>query len=246
MMQGTNRNIIIIGATSGIGLALAKLFISNGDRVGITGRRAHLLHEIQAAHPGQVYTACFDVTAADNIVHLESLIANMHGMDMLIYNAGYGAINEGLEWKIERQSTLTNVNGFVEIAGFAFRYFEKQKRGHIVATSSIAALFPNRLAPAYSASKSFASRYMDSLALRAARLKKLGIRVTVSDILPGYVSTKLADGPRRFWEASPEKAAGQIYRAIRKGRRRTYITHRWALIAFIVRIIPFFIWKKIA
>ncbi|HEY0434879.1 MAG TPA: SDR family NAD(P)-dependent oxidoreductase [Chitinophagaceae bacterium] len=246
MTPGANRNIIIIGATQGIGLALAKLFIQNGDTVGITGRRVHLLDAIKGAHPTQVYTECFDVTGPDNIVHVESLITKMNGMDILIYNAGYGEISEHLEWAIERQTTLTNVNGFVEIVGFAFRYFETQKAGHIVATSSIAALFPNRLAPAYSASKSFASRYMDGLALRAARLRKKGVRILISDLLPGYISTKPLQTPRRFWEATPEKAASQIYRAIRRGRRRTYITRRWALIAFVVRLVPFFAWKKIA
>ncbi|HZJ60820.1 MAG TPA: SDR family NAD(P)-dependent oxidoreductase, partial [Chitinophagaceae bacterium] len=68
------RRIIIIGATSGIGLELANLFIKKGDRIGITGRRCHLLDDLQKQFPTQVVTECFDVMGSDNIAHLKSLI----------------------------------------------------------------------------------------------------------------------------------------------------------------------------
>jgi short-subunit dehydrogenase len=109
------RRVIIIGATSGIGLALAKLFVREGDRLGVTGRRCHLLDDLQKEFPSQVVTECFDVMGNENIAHLESLIKKLDGLDLLIYNSGYGEVSDGLDWKIDRQTTLTNVTGFVEI-----------------------------------------------------------------------------------------------------------------------------------
>src|SRR5678810_1066194 len=153
------RRVIIIGATSGIGLELAQLYIKAGDRVGITGRRSHLLDDLQNQFPSQVVTECFDVMGNDNIVHLASLIHKLDGLDLLIYNSGYGDVSDTLDWEIDKRTTLTNVNGFVEIVNYTFNYFVKQGGGQIAATSSIAAIRENSQAPAYSASKAYMSMY---------------------------------------------------------------------------------------
>ena len=242
------QKIIIIGATSGIGHELAKLYIKNGDRVGVTGRRANLLDEIQKEHPVQVETECFDVTGNENIPHLESLIQKLDGMDVLIYNSGYGEPSKTLDWAIDRQTTLTNVNGFVEIVNYGFNYFLKQGRGQIATISSIAALRENSYAPAYSASKAFISMYMASIFLKARRIKKRNpeIKISITDILPGYVKTKMAKGKKLFWEAPFDKAAKQIFTAIQNKKRKVYITRRWAIIAWLLKWIPFFILKRVA
>jgi len=242
------RKIIIIGATSGIGRELARLYIQNGDRVGITGRRAFLLDELREQFPLQLVTECFDVTGCKNIPHLESLIQKLGGVDVLIYNSGYGQPTEGLDWVVDRQITLTNVYGFVEIVNYAYNYFRKQGRGQIVATSSIAALRENSHAPAYSASKAFISMYMGSIYLKAGRLKKRNpeIDISITDILPGFVKTKMARSKKLFWEAPLDKAARQIFNAIQKKKRKVYITHRWAIIAWLLKWMPFFILKRLA
>jgi len=242
------KRVIIIGATSGIGLELAKLFIAVGDKLGVTGRRCHLLDELQKQFPTQVATECFDVMGDDNIEHLQSLIKKLDGLDLLIYNSGYGDVSQALDWKIDKQTTLTNVNGFVEIVNYTFNYFVKQGNGQIATTSSIAAIRENSQAPAYSASKAYMSMYMAGLYLKARRLKKADSKVNISitDVQPGFVNTKMAKGKGRFWEAPLEKAARQIFKAIQMKKRKTYVTHRWVLIAWLLKWMPHFIIKRFA
>ena len=133
------KRIIIIGASSGIGKEMAKLYIERGYRVGITGRRNNLLSEIKRENPSQVVTRCFDVTKDDNLANIESLIAELGGLDLFIYNAGFGDANKQLNQLAEKQTTLTNVLGFVESVSYIFNYFLLQGSGHIALTSSIAA-----------------------------------------------------------------------------------------------------------
>jgi len=239
---------IIIGATSGIGFELAKLYAQNGDRVGATGRRNELLQKLKESFPGQVVIECFDVTGNENIFHLESLIRELGGMDLLIYNSGYGDISEVLDWPMDRQTTQTNVIGFVEIVNYAFNYFANQEGGQIAATSSIASVRGNSRAPAYSASKAYMSTYMEGLHLKASRLKRKDPKtnISVTDIQPGFINTKMAKGKGRFWEAPVEKAARQIFNAIQKKRRKAYITRRWAIIAWILKWLPYPILKRFA
>jgi len=242
------RRVIIIGATSGIGLELARLFIRKGDKVGATGRRCHLLDDLQQQFPGQLLAECFDVMGSDNIHHLESLMAKLGGLDLLIYNSGYGEVSETLNWAIDQRTTLTNVNGFVEIVNFTFNYFLKQGRGQIAAISSIAAIRENSQAPAYSASKAYMSSYMAGLYLKARSITKKdpSIHLAITDVQPGFVDTKMAKGKGRFWEALVAKAARQIFGAIQKKQRKVYITRRWALIAWLLKWMPHFILKRFA
>ena len=242
------KRIIIIGATSGIGLELARLFIKEGDMIGITGRRLHLLDDLQKQFPLQVVTECFDVMGNDNIVHLKSLIDELGGLDLLIYNSGYGDVSETLDWAIDKRTTLTNVNGFVEIVNYTFNYFVKQGRGQIAAISSLASLRENSQAPAYSASKAYMSIYMAGLYLKARRIQKKDrkMSIAITDVQPGFVDTKMAKGKKRFWEAPVGKAARQIFKAIQKQKRKVYITRRWVLIAWVLKWMPHFILKRFA
>ena len=237
------QKIIIIGASSGIGKEMAKMFALRGDKVAITGRRKELLEQLEKTYPGNITSFCFDVTQQGNQEHLEAIINKMGGLDMLIYNAGFGDAKKELDWEIERQTTLTNVYGFVEIINYVFTYFSNQGRGQIVLTSSVAALRGNSWSPAYSASKAFMSNYAEGLNIKAGRMKK---SIVVTDIRPGFIDTKMSKGNGRFWIAPPQKAARQIVAAIDRKKRIAYITRRWWLIAQIMKRMPYFIYRRIA
>ncbi|HSC40382.1 MAG TPA: SDR family NAD(P)-dependent oxidoreductase, partial [Chitinophagaceae bacterium] len=179
----------------------------------------------------------------DNIPHLESLIARLGGMDLLIYNAGYGETSKGLDWAIEKNTTLVNVNGFLEISVYGFNYFVRQGHGQLAATSSIASIAGNGVAPAYSASKAFISTYLEGLYIKARKLKA---PVRITDIQPGFVDTKLAKADRLFWVVPVQKAARQMARAIDRGRFRVYISRRWGLVARLAKCIPGSLYRRIA
>ncbi len=236
------KKVIIIGATSGIGKALAIRYLKAGHLVGITGRRAHLLDEIKHHYPQLTFTAAFDVTGSENIVHLEKLIEQLGGMDLFIYNSGYGEASKELNWAMDKKTTLINVNGFAETTNYAFNYFAKQGHGQIAAISSISAYRGNSWAPAYGASKAYMSNYMEALSIKAYRMK---LPIYMTDIQPGFVLTDMAKGNKLFWMAPLEKATTQMVEAIKKKKRRVQITKRWAIVAWLFKWLPYSLYRKL-
>ena len=117
------KKVIIIGATSGIGRALAELYAKNNCIVGATGRRRELLNSLQEEYPENIVYECFDVTKDENIECIKNLIQQIGGLDLLIYNSGYGEPSNNLDWNIDKNTTDINVNGFLEIVNFTFNYF---------------------------------------------------------------------------------------------------------------------------
>ena len=237
------KKIIIVGASSGIGKEIAILYARQNRLVGITGRRKELLEEIQDQYPENIKIACFDVLEKDNRMHINDLINQLGGLDLVIYNSGYGNPSSELKWETEDITTRTNVNAFVEIVSICFDYFVQQGYGQIALTSSIAALRGNGWTPAYSASKAYISNYAEGLNIKARKLKT---EIVVTDIRPGFIGTEISKGPRQFWVASPRKAAWQIVLAIEKKKRVVYVTKRWFLVALVLKILPFWIYKRLA
>ena len=242
MTFSSNKKVIIIGATSGIGKALALHYAQAGCIVGITGRRQHLLDELQQQYPQQIFTECFDVRGNDNTIHMQTLLQQTGGMDLLIYNAGFGDPSDTLDWTIEKTTYETNVKGFIEIVHFAFTWFLQQGNGQIAATSSVAANRGNGLAPAYSASKAFMSVYMEGLLMKC---KKMKANIVITDIQPGFVDTKMAKSDQLFWVTPVDKAVRQMVRGIEKKKWRVYVSRRWWLIAQLMKWMPAWIYHKL-
>jgi short-subunit dehydrogenase len=124
---------------------------------------------------------------------------------------------------------------------FGFMYFRKKKGGHLVGITSIAALRGNKWAPSYNASKAYQVNYLEGLRQKA---RDLQATVTITDIRPGFVETNMAKGDKLFWVASPEKAAWQIWKAIRKKKRVAYVTRRWRIYALLVRLAPGWMYER--
>jgi short-subunit dehydrogenase len=241
-MDLKQKSVVIIGATSGIGRRMAELYAAKGYKVGITGRRNELLNEIQQQFPTLIETECFDVTGAENISKLESLISKLGGLDILVYSSGIGEPSKELDWQLDKMTVDINVNGFVEITNWAFNYFIKQGHGRLATLSSVASHRGNSWAPAYSASKAFQSNYFEGLAIKTYRMKK---NIGITCIEPGFVKTKMAKGNKIFWSVPVEKASLQIIDAIEKKKRRVYISKRWWLVGKLMKLLPFGIYKRL-
>lgn len=234
-------NIIIVGATSGIGRKMAEAYAGKGHKVGITGRRNELLDEIQRSNPSQFEIACFDVTKNENRNHLEALVKKLGGLDILVISSGGGDVSKELSWPLDKMTVDTNVNGFVEIANWGFNYFINQNSGSLVTISSVAANRGNSWAPAYSASKAFQSNYFEGLSIKAIRLKK---NISIICIEPGFVDTKMAKGKKMFLVQSAENAAQRIISAIERKKRKSHLGIRWWLVVKLIRITPYWIYRR--
>ncbi len=231
----SNSNAIIIGASSGIGEALARLLSSEGYRAGLCARRRQLLMALQSDLPGSVVKE-MDVSKPNEAIELfRELLEEMGGAGLVVISAGTGFINPELELQKEKATIDVNVLGFCAIANATVKYFIERGQGHLVAISSVAALIGSRQAPAYSASKAFVSNYLEGL---RAMMRNLQLPITITDIRAGFVDTAMAQGSAIFWMASREKAARQIYQAITKKRAYVYVTRRWRLIAWLFKIMP--------
>jgi short-subunit dehydrogenase len=236
------KRVLLIGASSGMGKALALRYASRGDIVGITGRRAELLDEIRQRFPDRVHTRAFDVRDMQNPGMLGPLVEEMGGMDLCIICAGIGTVHPQLNWEIDEQTMDTNVRAFTQVCHWAFDYFSKQQKGHLANISSVSSNRGNSFAPAYSASKAYQSIFFEGLHMKARRL---GLDITISDIQPGFVQTREAQGNKRFWVAGVEKAAAQIQEGLDRKKLRFFVTRRWALVAWAMKWMPGFVYHRL-
>ena len=234
------RGAIIVGASSGIGEALARRLADDGYEIGLTARRTERMRQIGAELPTKSYVATMDVTATEDARRgFFELAEAMPSVDLVVVSAGVAHVNHDLEWGLERQTIDVNVRGFTAIATAAMEYFERnpdhasETDGHLVGISSVAAHFGSGGTQAYSASKAFASTYLEGLRNRQA---DRDADVTITTIEPGFVDTDLSFGG--FWECSPETAADQIASAIHKERTHAYVVRRWRLVAWFLDLAP--------
>ena len=237
------KKVIIVGATSGIGLELAVQYMKSGFLVGITGRRLEKLKAFQQRFLGKAHIKQMDLAlSGQSIIQLNHLISQMKGVDIIVICAGVGHINHQLEWQKEQQTIDVNVTGFTAIATTALNYFVQQGSGQLVSISSINGLRGSNVAPAYAASKAYVSNYMQGL---RKKVNKLKLPIFVTDIQPGFVDTKMAQGEGLFWVAPVEKAAKQIKRAIDKKKKQAFITKRWRLVAWLLTGLPDWIYNRL-
>lgn len=236
------KRVIIIGATSGIGLEVAKCYLKAGWQVGVAGRREEELEKFRQSAPGQIFTQKIDITHEDASLLLEQLIAKMGSMDLFLLSSGIGKQNLSLQPDIELQTAATNVSGFMRMLNAAYHYFEKQGKGHIAVISSIAGTKGLGSAPAYSATKRFQNTYLDALD-QLAHMNKLNI--TFTDIRPGFVATPLLKDDKYPLLMRAPYVASQIVKAISRKKRVAVIDWRYRLIVFFWKLIPGWLWVRL-
>lgn len=236
--------MIIIGATSGIGEGLARLAHQKGYTVGGTGRRVERLQQIQDELGDRFHYRQMDVVQKEDASdQLHSLIEEMGGMDIIVLNAGISNYPASSIISMEQEIIDVNVSGFVQLFGEAFQYMRRQGHGSIAGISSIASLFGSARAAPYAASKAFISTYMQGY---RNRCNASNFNISITDVKAGFIESEMTEGKKGiFWVASTEKAVKQILGDIEKRKPISYVTRRWRLIAWLIKLTPNWVIERI-
>lgn len=236
-------NIIIVGASSGLGLETARLLVAQGHRVGVAARRQELLLDFQATAPEQIFVSTIDVTSPDAPSRLIELIDRMGGMDLYLHSSGIGFTNFELEADKELLTVQTNGYGFTQMICAAFHYFtETNRKGHIAVISSIAGTKGLGASPSYSATKRYQYTYFQSLA-QLAHIK--GYDICFTDIRPGFVNTAFIEKEDYPAVMSVERVAAAIVKALHRRRRVVVIDWRYRILVAIWSLVPNWLWERL-
>lgn len=228
-----SRHILITGASSGLGAALAEAYAAPGVRLSLAGRNADRLSDVAAtctARGAQTATSVFDVTDAAAARDWVQGAAGEYPVDLLIANAGIsaGTGNGGESAAQAREIFAINVDGVANTVLPAIGHMQSRGQGQIAIMSSIAGFIGLPGAPAYCASKAAVRVWGESL---RGDLAESGIRVSV--ICPGFVRTPMTDRnpfPMPFL-MDPEKAVRIIMTRLARDHAR--IAFPWPLYAAV-------------
>lgn len=242
------KRALILGASSGIGAALAQKLAREGYLVALVGRRLELLQkhseQINAA-AGEIVSACYahdvhDSAAAPAL--FQSILQDLGGLDVMVYNSGILLPVQADEFDAAKDLEMTRVNyeGALAWLNPAAAYFDGLGAGQIVGVGSVAGDRGRVGAPAYNASKAALHTYLEAL---RNRLSRRGVNVLT--IKPGFVATDmLKHSPRTFMVISPEQAAEGIWQAMRHRRQVAYVPAQWRPLMLLIQHLPSFLFRR--
>lgn len=242
------KNAIIIGASSGIGEALARRLAKEGYALALLARRENLLRrlceEINADGSHQAIYFVHDVLVTVDVPNLfQKACAVLGGLDLFVYSAGVQYPNDANSFSGENDSHTFSVNliGAATWLNMAAERFQIAGSGHIVGIGSVAGDRGRRGMPAYTASKAGLHTYLEGW---RNRLSRYG--VTVTTVKPGQVATALLkNADRERNPISAETAAELIWKAIKRRRTIAYVPARWAFVGWVIQHLPGFIFRRL-
>jgi NAD(P)-dependent dehydrogenase (short-subunit alcohol dehydrogenase family) len=238
---------IVVGASSGMGEAIAKRLSADGAHVALVARRKPELERVKQGlvSPDKAFVYPHDVQRFDEVAPLFTRIVDeLGGLDLLVYAAGVmPEVAEG-EYSFDKDRAMMEVNVLGAMAWMnpAAARFEADRGGTIVGISSIAGERGRRGNPGYCTSKAALTTYLESL---RNRLSRYGVNVVT--IKPGFVDTQMTRGkPGLFWLISADEAAQtSLAVAYDRSSPAVFVPARWALVALIVRLLPSFVFRRL-
>ncbi len=266
-MDWTDRVVLITGASSGIGRALALELARRGARLGLLARGVEAGPDTDRVQPSPRLQAIADEIAQQStdpskrpqVMLLPADVRDHHAVrvaadqlrkqfghiDVLIANAGVTAVTDAAELDPEQFANVMNVNlmGAVNSVAAVLPEMITRGNGQLVGISSLAAYRGHRKAAAYSASKASLSSFFESV-----RIDLIGRGVDVTIIHPGFIKTPLTAG-RKAWLPflmEVDRAAGKIISAIEK-RKKAY-AFPWQLATYVRAglIMPTFLYDRLS
>lgn len=243
------RTAFVVGASSGIGAALARELAEQGYSLALLARRSDLLNNLcdEINHKaGEIRAKAYPHDVCDYAsvpALLQSILCDLGCLDLFIYNAGL-SLPTGLkkyDFDKDRQTMEVNVLGALAWLNPVAAMFQGLKSGQIVGISSVAGERGRVGNPSYNASKAALTCYLEAL---RNRLTRYGVNVLT--VKPGFVDTNLLAGAKgTFWVISAEQAARDICKAIRTHKQDIYTPARWRWVMLIIRNTPSILFRKL-
>lgn len=238
--------VVVSGASSGLGLALARHYLESGATIAAFARRGELLQSLSNEFPGKVYCYTLDVRDQDAVrLAAADFMARVGVPDIVIANAGVsiGTLTRYAEDNdVFRQVMEINVLGMVQTFQPFVAAMREAGRGRLAGIASVAGFRGLPGSGAYSASKAAAISYLESL-----RLELHGSGVRVVTICPGYIRTPMTDinpYPMPFM-LEADDAARRIARVIERGRPFAVVPWQMALVGRLLKLLPNWLYDRL-
>ncbi len=235
----TWKRAIVVGASSGIGEALARALAADGTQMALVARREDKLSALASEINARYYV--HDVTDTGAVPALFAQITHeLGGLDLIIYAAGVMPAVGADEYNTGKDAATiaANFTGAVAWLNEAAPRFDTAKSGTIVGISSVAGDRGRRGNPVYGATKAAFNAYLESL---RNRIERRGAFVVT--IKPGPVRTPMTEGLTMPGMISAEQAAAEILLAAKDRVRVAYVPAKWKPIMAVIRAIPAPIFK---
>ena len=246
------RRGIIIGASDGIGAALARRLAYEGYTLALVARRKDKLELIcneinEKTNEYRARTYVHDVAEYENTPGLlRRIVADLGGLDLIVFVAGVNYPPGGIDkYNFENDRKMIEINLIAAMAWLTpvAEMFQSAKTGQIIGISSVAGDRGRVGNPGYNTSKAGLSTYLEAL---RNRLTRHGVNVLT--VKPGFVETamlKAAQGPTPF-KITTEKAVEDIWKAIHKRRQVIYTPSIWRWIMLAIQHTPSFIFRRLS
>ena len=242
----TPQHVVISGASSGLGLALARHYLERGATVAAFARRGELLQDLATEYPDHVFCYVVDVRDSPSLQNAANdFIARAGVPDVVIANAGVsvGTLTEHDEDLVVFQQVMDiNVLGMVKTFQPFVAAMRTAQQGSLVGIASVAGFRGLPGASAYSASKAAAISYLESL-----RVELHGSGVKVITICPGYISTPMTSvNPYSMpFLLGADDAAKRIARAIDRQTSLTVIPWQMGLVGRVLKLLPNWLYDRL-
>ena len=243
-------NVVVLGATRGIGRALARQLAERGDRVFLLGRdladlgRSARDIEIRATkHASTIGVAHCDLSAPDSFgPAMDQALTTLSTVDTVVVTAGDFATQPVLEQDLERTRHLLTVNFtntvlFCELA----RTRLLDRGGTLCVFSSVAGDRGRKPVILYGAAKAGLAHYLEGLDYK---YRARGLRVVC--VKPGFVKTSMTTGlkPPPF-AGEADGVAADVVRAIDRGQSVVYTPRIWQAVMMVIRALPRFVMRRV-
>ncbi len=195
------KNVLITGASSGLGAGMARILAAKGHHLALTARRVDRLEELKAelltAHPDiEVVVHALDVNDHDQVFAVfKQSITELGGLDRVIVNAGLGKggrIGAG-KFYANKQTAETNFIAALAQCEAAMEHFYERKAGHLVMISSMSAMrgMPSSMTT-YAATKAGVAALAEGI--RSDLIGRKGLDIKVTTLYPGYIASEMNEG----------------------------------------------------